>query len=120
MCLTLTGTEVNVKQTAYAVFLVTASSEEEAKKIARLLLEQRKAACVNIVPGVSSSYWWKGKLESASESLLIVKSKASLSDEIVRLVKGAHSYQAPEIIALPIIGGNPEYLAWIDAEVSEG
>ena len=109
-----------MSQTAYAVFLVTAGSPEEAQKIAGLLLERRKVACVNILPGVSSSYWWKGKLESASESLLIIKSKASLSDEIVKLVKSVHSYQVPEIIALPIIGGNPDYLAWIGAEVREG
>ncbi|MDO8491454.1 MAG: divalent-cation tolerance protein CutA [Dehalococcoidia bacterium] len=109
-----------MNQTACAVFLVTASSEEEAKKIAHLLLEKRKAACVNIVPGVISSYWWKGKLESASESLLIIKSKASLADEIVEMVKSVHSYQVPEIVALPIIAGNPDYLAWIGDEVRGG
>jgi len=109
-----------VSQNEFALFLVTASSVEEAQKISSLLLEQRKAACVNILPGVSSSYWWKGKIETASETLLIIKSRASLSDEIVKLVKHAHSYSVPEVIALPIISGNPDYLAWIGAEVPEG
>lgn len=105
-----------MNQDEYAVFLVTASSPEEAAKLANLLLERHLAACVNILPAVDSSYWWKGNLESARESLLIIKSKASLGERIVSLVKEAHSYQVPEVIALPIIGGNPDYLAWIDSE----
>jgi periplasmic divalent cation tolerance protein len=69
------------------------------------------------VPEVSSSFWWQGKPEQAQESLLIVKSQASALDEIVDLVKKHHSYDVPEIIALPIIGGNPDYLDWIGNEV---
>ena len=84
-----------------------------------MLLNQRKAACVNIVPNVSSLFWWQDKLDSAQESLLIVKTKASLLDEIIRLVKEIHSYDVPEIIALPIIGGNQDYLEWIDKEVDK-
>jgi periplasmic divalent cation tolerance protein len=99
------------------VILVTAGSEPEAHKIAELLLSRRKAACVNILPGVDSSFWWQGKLDSARESLLIIKTKASLLSEIVNLVKAAHSYEVPEIIALPIISGNEDYLKWIDDEV---
>lgn len=99
------------------VILVTTGSEQEAHSIADRLLNQRKAACVNIVPGVDSLFWWQGKLDSASENLLIVKTKASLLPEIIRLVKELHSYTVPEIIALPIIGGNEDYLKWIDSEV---
>lgn len=99
------------------VIFITASSEEQARKIARLLLNQRKAACVNIVPKVESLYWWKGKLESAQETLLIVKTKASLVSDIVNTVKKAHSYEVPEIIALPIVDGNEDYLKWIEGEV---
>ncbi len=99
------------------VVLITTSSEEEARKIADLLLNERLAACVNIVPTVASSYWWQGKIDTARENLLIVKSKGSRLDEIVSRVKQAHSYEVPEVIALPIIGGNPDYLNWIDREV---
>jgi len=69
------------------------------------------------VPGVSSLFWWQDKLDSAQESLLIVKTKASLLPEIISLVKGIHSYDIPEIIALPIVGGNQDYLEWIGKEV---
>lgn len=79
----------------------------------------RKAACVNIVPGVDSSFRWQGKLDSAQESLLIIKTRASLLPEIIEMVKSAHSYSVPEIIALPIIGGNQDYLNWIDDKVKE-
>ncbi len=99
------------------VLFVTTADTEEAHRIADLLLEARKAACVNIVPRVSSSFWWQGKPESAEESLLIVKTEASVLDEVIRLVKQGHSYDVPEIIALPIIGGNPDYLDWIGSEV---
>ena len=106
-----------MKEPAYIVLFITASSSEEAYKIAEVLLNQRKAACVNIVPGVSSLFWWQDKIDSAQESLLIVKTKASLLPEIISLVKGIHSYDVPEIIALPIVGGNQDYLEWIDKEV---
>ncbi len=100
--------------------MITTATEEEAHSIAELLVNRRKAACVNIVPRVDSLFWWQGKLESAQESLLIVKSKASLLPEIIEMVKRAHSYEVPEIIALPIISGNEDYLKWIDNEVEEG
>ena len=106
-----------MEEFAYIVILITASNSEEAYKIAEVLLNQRKAACVNIVPGVSSLFWWQDKLDSAQESLLIVKTKASLLPEIISLVKGIHSYDVPEIIALPIVGGNQDYLEWIGKEV---
>jgi periplasmic divalent cation tolerance protein len=108
-----------MKETGKIVIFVTTSSEPEAHKIAELLLIRRKAACVNIVPRVDSSFWWQGKLDSAQESLLIIKTKASLLPEIVDLVKAAHSYEVLEIIALPIIGGNKDYFRWIDDEVRE-
>ena len=108
-----------MKETGKIVIFVTTRSEPEAHKIAELLLSRRKAACVNIVPRIASSFWWQGKLDSAQESLLIIKTKASLLPEIVALVKTEHSYKVPEIIALPIIGGNVDYLKWIDDEVRE-
>jgi periplasmic divalent cation tolerance protein len=106
-----------MKQADNIVAFITTATEDEAHSIANLLLERRKAACVSIVPRVDSLFWWQGKLDSAQESLLIVKTKASLLPEIVALVKGIHSYEVPEIIALPIIGGNKDYLRWLDGEI---
>ena len=97
------------------VVLITAGSEEEAHKIARLLVNEKKAACVNIVPEVDSLFWWKGKIDSARESLLLVKTKASLLPEVISLVKETHGYEVPEIIALPIMGGSEDYLKWLDS-----
>lgn len=102
---------------ANVVVFITTDTNREAQKIAEILLQQKKAACVNIVPKVDSHFWWEGNIDSAQESLLIVKTKASLLDEVVNLVKENHSYAVPEVIALPIIGGNPDYLKWIDEEV---
>ena len=100
------------------VIYITTGTDEEAQKVAEELLKQRKAACVSILPGVNSIFWWQDKLDSAQEILLIVKTKASLVDEIVRLVTEIHSYDVPEIIALPIMGGNLDYLEWIGKEVT--
>ena len=109
-----------MKQPGEIVVFVTAGTEQEARRIGELLLDRRKAACVSIVPGVDSLFWWQGKLDSAQESLLIIKTKASLLPDVVSLVKGIHSYEVPEIIAMPIIGGNEDYLKWINSEVSGG
>jgi periplasmic divalent cation tolerance protein len=103
-----------MKGTDRIIVLIAAGSEEEAHKIAKLLVNEKKAACVNIVPGVDSIFRWKGKIDSAHESLLLVKTRASLFPEIISLVKEAHSYEVPEVIALPIIGGSEEYLKWLD------
>jgi periplasmic divalent cation tolerance protein len=83
-----------------------------------VLLTERKAACVNIIPKVESHYWWQGKKESTQELLLIVKTQAELLDELVALVKKHHPSSVPEIIALPIIGGNEDYLKWVKDETS--
>lgn len=109
-----------MKETSKVVVLITTATEEEAHSIAERLLNQRKIACVNIVPRVDSLFWWQGKLDSAQESLLIIKTRASLLPEIIEMVKRAHSYEVPEIIALPIVDGNEDYLKWIDSEIEEG
>ena len=101
------------------VIFVTVDTREAAQRIADRLLERRKAACVNIVPEVDSYFWWEGKLETAQEALMVIKTRASLVDEVVGLIKELHSYDVPEIIALPIVGGNRDYLEWIDGEVRE-
>ena len=103
-----------MKNTGRIIVLITTSGEEEAHKIAELLLNEKKAACVNIVPAVDSLFRWEGKIETAKESLLLVKTKASLFPGIVELVKRMHSYEVPEIIALPIIAGSEDYVKWLD------
>jgi periplasmic divalent cation tolerance protein len=108
-----------MKQPGAVVVLVTTGSEEEARRVAEHLLEKRKAACVNIVPGVNSLFRWQGKLDSAQESLLIIKTRASLLQEVIELVREVHSYNVPEIIALPVIDGNEDCLKWIDDEVRD-
>jgi periplasmic divalent cation tolerance protein len=98
------------------VVMVTAGSEGEAKRVADGLIEGHLAACVSIVPQVLSRYRWAGKIEESGEWLLIIKSRAALLDDIVDMVKYRHSYDVPEIIALPIVGGNEDYLEWLRHE----
>ena len=103
----------------FIVVLITTASYEEARKIADALVAERKAACVNIVPKVNSIFRWKGNIEEAEESLLLVKTRAELFPEVVSFVQRLHSYEVPEIIALPIIKGNPDYLAWLREETGD-
>ena len=107
-----------MKDSGYSILFITAGSGEESQKIAHLLVNQKKAACVNIIPSVKSLFLWKGELDSAEEELLIVKTKTAKIPEVIKSVKEAHSYDVPEIIALPIVDGNKDYLAWIDEEVA--
>lgn len=101
----------------FLLVLVTTATIDEGERIAHILLEAKKAACINIVPAVRSRFWWQGKIDSADEALLMVKTRAPLLDELIRLVKENHSYEIPEIIALPISAGNEDYLRWL-AEVT--
>lgn len=103
---------------SFIVIFVTTAGEAEAQKIANALVKQKKVACVNIIPKVNSLFWWQGKIESANESLLVIKSKMELLDEIIKLVKKLHSYEVPEIVALPIVGGNEDYLNWIEESLT--
>jgi periplasmic divalent cation tolerance protein len=95
------------------LILSTAGSPEEAHKIARALVERRLAACVNIVPGVDSVYRWQGAVESAGESLLVIKTLTGRSAAAIAAIRELHSYDLPEAIHLAIDDGSPEYLAWI-------
>lgn len=107
-----------MQQPDFIVVFITCRDAEEAQKIAQTLLKRRQAACVNILPEVNSHFWWQGKLDSTSEFFLVVKTKESLLPDIIKSVKKIHSYSVPEIIAVPIIGGNQDYLDWIDNEVT--
>ncbi|OGR51426.1 MAG: cytochrome C biogenesis protein CcdA [Elusimicrobia bacterium RIFCSPLOWO2_02_FULL_39_32] len=95
------------------VVLLTAQDQKQAEQISKMLLEEHLAACVNIIPQILSRYWWQGKIETAKESLLIVKTKKSVLKQLIKKVRAIHSYTVPEIIALPIEEGNPDYLNWI-------
>jgi periplasmic divalent cation tolerance protein len=106
-----------MEQHNYIVIFITVRDAEEAEKISKALVKRRLAACVNIVPQVNSHFWWKDKLDSSKECLLVVKTRDSLLPDIIKSVKKMHSYSVPEIIALPIVGGNQDYLDWIDNEV---
>ena len=98
------------------IILITTPDAAEARRIADTLVSERLAACVNTLAGVSSRYRWQGKLEEANEVLLIVKSRKPLLDAIIKRVKAMHSYDVPEIIALPVVGGNEDYLKWLESE----
>ncbi len=98
----------------HIIILITAANKKEAAKIAHALLNNRVAACVNIVDGLESLFWWQGKVDKAGEALLIVTSRKEKFQKIVKLVKSVHSYEVPEIIAIPIVSGFKPYLKWID------
>ena len=96
----------------YIVVLVTAP-EKEAPELARALVEERLVACANLVPGLRSVYWWKGKIEDEPEVLCIMKTRSTLFEALRNRVRELHSYEVPEIMALPILAGNEPYLDWI-------
>ena len=98
----------------HCVLFITVESKEEADKISRGLVEDKLAFCVNTVPGIQSTYHWEGKIHVDEEILLIVKTRKDLYDALESWVKTNHSYDVPEIIALPIERGLPEYLSGID------
>ena len=99
----------------YITILITASSEEEAGRIGKTLVEEKLVACANIIPKIRSIFSWKGEICDEDEVLMILKSKESLFRQIEDRVKTLHSYEVPEIIALPIHSGSEDYLRWIEA-----
>lgn len=99
----------------YVVVLVTAKDKKQAHKISASLIKAKLAACVNIVDKIDSIFFWAGKVDQAKESLLVIKSKKEKLPKIIKLVRSLHSYEVPEIIAIPIIAGDKPYLRWIDA-----
>ena len=104
--------EKEMKQ-KFIVILVTAKDTAEAQKISQALLEKKLVACANIVPAVKSFFWWEGKSDNADEVLVIMKTQKKLFSKVITLVKALHSYSVPEIIALPIVAGSKDYLAWV-------
>jgi periplasmic divalent cation tolerance protein len=97
--------------------LSTCSSPEEGERIARALVEERVAACVNIVPGARSIYRWQGKLEDSGECLLFIKTSRDRFEELRAALERAHSYEVPELLALAVVDGAPNYLAWLEDQL---
>jgi periplasmic divalent cation tolerance protein len=99
------------------VVLVTAASRDEAERIGDALVEAMVAACATIVPGVTSIYRWEGRMERAEEWLLIIKTRSDVLGELIERVHALHSYEVPEVLALPVVGGSEAYLRWLDGAV---
>jgi len=102
-----------------SLIYVTAPSRDEAVKIGRQVVENRLAACANVLAGTASIYWWEGAVTEEEEVSLILKTRTDLVDRVVEMVKEIHSYDCPCVVSLPITGGNPGFLDWIDAETAE-
>ena len=100
------------------IVFVTASSMEEARNLAQVILQKHLAACVNIVPGVESHYWWEGKLETTSEVQLVIKSSAEHFEALAEVIRSHHCYKCPEIVAIAPEEMSPEYRAWWEKESS--
>ncbi len=98
------------------VVLVTTAGQQEAEALSRALLEARLCACVTILPHATSLFHWEGKVDVAQEALLVIKSTREALPALVEGVKSRHSYQTPEIIALPVVGGSEQYLSWLVSE----
>ncbi len=98
------------------VVLVTAPDSRAADALARKLLEARLVACVNVVPGLRSHYWWQGKIETADEVLMLLKARKADVPAVAECVRGAHPYEVPEVIATEVVDGLQAYLDWVEAE----
>ncbi|KAL8456500.1 hypothetical protein ACS0TY_033804 [Phlomoides rotata] len=112
--------EASKTTVASIVVYVTVPNKEAGKKLAESIVKERLAACVNRVPGIESIYEWKGEIQTDSEELLIIKTRESLLEALTEHVKANHEYEVPEVISLPITGGNVEYLEWIKNSTRNG
>ncbi|XP_055834887.1 protein CutA, chloroplastic [Solanum dulcamara] len=105
--------EASSKIAPSIVVYVTVPNKELGKKLAGSIVKEKLAACVNRVPGVESVYEWQGEVQTDSEELLIIKTRESLLEALTEHVKANHEYDVPEVIAMPIVGGSPQYLEWL-------
>jgi len=99
------------------VVITTCAGEEESDRIARTLVELRVAACVSVIPGVRSHYRWQGTVESAQEFMLLAKTTRDKFEEFRAALEKLHSYEVPEILALPVVDGAPNYLSWLEGSL---
>jgi periplasmic divalent cation tolerance protein len=105
---------------SHIIVLVTTGTREEAKKITRNLLDQKLIACANIMGPVSSLFWWKEKINQENEFLVLMKTRSALFEKLATAIKQIHSYEVPEIIAVPITKGEQSYLEWLNSSLREG
>ena len=103
---------------AHRLIYITTETEADAERIGQALVSERLAACINIVAGMRSMYWWDGVVQQSSETILIAKTRTSLVDRLTERVRELHAYDCPCIVSLAIDGGNPAFLDWIDAETA--
>jgi periplasmic divalent cation tolerance protein len=111
---------MNGPATDFIVVLVSVGSTDEGERIAEALVTEQLAACVNLIGPIRSIYTWKGALQRDEERLLLIKTRAALFDALECRVRALHSYETPEVIALPITAGSPPYLAWLAAATVAG
>ncbi|WP_460020655.1 divalent-cation tolerance protein CutA [Magnetospira thiophila] len=97
---------------------ITTADEQEARTIGRALVSERLAACINILPGMTSLYWWEGKLQEEGECVLLAKTIPAHVEVLIARVNTLHGYDCPCVVALPIVDGNPAFLHWIESQVS--
>jgi periplasmic divalent cation tolerance protein len=102
------------------VVLTTCANQKEAEKLARALLDGRFAACVSVIPRMHSFYRWKGAIESADECLLLIKSSRELFEPLSAALRKLHSYEVPEVLALSVVDGEPNYLNWLESNLRSG
>lgn len=103
----------------YIIVLVTAKDKAEAEKISQTLLEEKLIACANIISPVTSLFHWKGKIDRSEECLVVMKSRLDLFGKIAERTNELHSYDLPEVLALPVVGGSEDYLGWINGVVQK-
>ena len=101
----------------YIIAITTTPSKNEAEKIAKILLEERLIACANIIGPVQSLFWWQGKIDEAQEHLILMKTRKDLFSKLSEKVKALHSYQIPEVIAVPIVEGFKPYMEWLESSL---
>jgi periplasmic divalent cation tolerance protein len=106
------------KAAPFRVVLVTAPHLKAARRLARVALRARLAACANLIAGLESHYWWRGKIETGSEVLILFKTRARHLAKLEKLILKEHPYETPEFVALELAGGNERYLKWLARETS--
>lgn len=104
---------------SHSLIYVTAPSRDEALSLARTLVEERLIACANVLDGMTSVYWWEGRVQQEPEAVMICKTRSDLAEAVITRVKELHSYACPCVVAMPISAGNQAFLAWIDAETAK-
>ncbi len=102
-------------EACYQVF-TTLEKQEDAGRLAREIVEKRLAACAQVIGPITSTYWWEGHLEATEEWLCLLKTRKSLYNRLEEAIRSRHPYDVPEIVAVPVVAGNPDYLSWLNKE----